>query len=168
MRKIIVGKSRLRLKPHPLSPSPFRGGGTFHCARNLQKLRFRWKCQLVGFRSPVPEREGGQGEGFPLPTNALRILSTLRKRPRFIRRFGGDAAIRDSHAVPDRLAYALICPDWGHRPRLYNRRRNTAVRRRDRTVPDWVRLAPRPAGWPADTAFRSRRKTPVSVPPWRT
>ena len=42
MCKIIVGKQISGLKPHPLSPSPFRGGGTRKYALNLKKSDF-WR-----------------------------------------------------------------------------------------------------------------------------
>ena len=66
-------------KPHPLSPSPFRGGGTNFNAlfASMSTLLGEMSRMTEGVdlpeirRSPVPEREGGQGEGFirkfPLP-----------------------------------------------------------------------------------------------------
>ena len=62
---------RLNGKPLPLSPAPERGGGTQKYALNLQNWIFSaspieicFYYRLFKFCSPVPEREGGQGEGF--------------------------------------------------------------------------------------------------------
>ena len=70
MRKALIGKLRV-IEPFPLSPFPFRDGGTksektiirTNVNRNALKVQFV-KISRVFLRIPSPERGGGQGVGF--------------------------------------------------------------------------------------------------------
>ena len=70
MRVGIVGKLR-EIEPFPLSPFPFRDGGTesekatIRTNFNLNALEIQVLKILRAFlRTPSPERGGGQGVGF--------------------------------------------------------------------------------------------------------
>ena len=70
MRVALVGKLRA-IEPFPLSPFPFRDGGTktekpivkTNSVGNSLKIRLL-KIQRIFLRTPSPERGGGQGAGF--------------------------------------------------------------------------------------------------------
>ena len=63
MPKALIGRLRI-VEPFPLSPFPFRDGGTKSEKAIVQSETRFLKIPRTVKRTPSPEREGGQGVGF--------------------------------------------------------------------------------------------------------